>query len=58
MAAIILYLQMHQPYRLRRYSIFDSDGDYFDHAMNRRYLREITARCYVPATQTLLELKK
>ncbi len=58
MADIVLYLQIHQPYRLRRYSLFDSDGDYFDHAANRRYIRQVSERCYIPATQVLLELAR
>ncbi len=56
MAAIILYFQIHQPYRLRRYSIFDSDSDYFDGQANRRFTREIAHRSYIPATKVLLEL--
>ncbi|MGC8624695.1 MAG: glycoside hydrolase family 57 protein, partial [Phycisphaerae bacterium] len=58
MVDIILYFQIHQPLRLRRYSIFDSDADYFDTLANRRYTREIAARSYIPATQVLLELAR
>ena len=58
MVDIILYFQIHQPYRLRRYSIFDSDADYFDTQANRRYTREIAARSYIPATKVLLELAR
>ena len=56
MVAVVLYFQVHQPYRLRRYSIFDSDSDYFETQANRRYTREIAHRSYVPATKVLLEL--
>ncbi len=58
MVAVILYFQIHQPYRLRRYSIFDSDADYFDTQANRRYIREIAHRSYIPATRVLLELAR
>ncbi len=58
MVDIILYFQIHQPFRLRRYSIFDSDSDYFDTQANRRYTREIARRSYIPATKALLELAK
>ena len=58
MVAVVLYFQVHQPYRLRRYSIFDSDSDYFDTQSNRRYTREIARRSYIPATRVLLELAR
>ena len=29
MASVCLYFQVHQPFRLRRYSVFDTDRDYF-----------------------------
>ena len=33
--AIVLYLHVHQPYRVRHYTVFDSgvDHDYFDAAV-------------------------
>jgi len=56
MPAICLYFQLHQPYRLRRYSIFDTGSDYFDHATNTDILDGISDRCYGPATDVLLRL--
>jgi hypothetical protein len=32
MAAVCFYFQVHQPFRLRRYSVFDTDPFYFDNA--------------------------
>ena len=58
MVAVILYFQIHQPFRLRRYSVFDSDSDYFDTQANRRYTREIARRSYIPATHVLLDLAR
>ena len=38
MASIVFYFQVHQPYRLKRYSVFHSDPFYFDDAKNREVL--------------------
>ena len=34
MATVVFYFQVHQPFRLRRYSVFDSDPFYFEDAKN------------------------
>ncbi len=54
MPAVTLYFQVHQPHRLRRYSVFDVGPDYFDDAANRRILRKVAHKCYLPATEVLL----
>lgn len=53
-----MYFQVHQPIRLRRFSIFDigKDQNYFDDERNRFYLERIVRKCYVPATTKMLEL--
>ncbi|MCL2648506.1 MAG: hypothetical protein FWD61_16115 [Phycisphaerales bacterium] len=57
MPAICLYFQIHQPFRLRRYTAFDSSSAYFDdHAHHARAIEQIAGGCYLPATQILLEL--
>lgn len=56
MASVCFYFQMHQPYRLRRYSVFDTEPAYFDTERNATILREIAQRCYLPATEHLLQL--
>lgn len=56
MPAVCLYFQLHQPYRLRRYSVFDTDRHYFDDFKNAGLLRTIADRCYLPANALLLEL--
>lgn len=50
MKEIVFYFQVHQPFRLRRYSLFDigNHGRYFDDAENARILRRIAERCYLP----------
>ena len=53
--AINLYFQVHQPHRLRRYSVFDAAPNYFDASANEQILRKVAAKCYLPATRVLLE---
>ncbi len=55
MASVCLCFQIHQPYRLRRYSVFDTDHHYFDEYRNAELLRDLAARCYVPANRVLLD---
>ena len=45
MVSICFYFQVHQPYRLKRYSIFDigESHDYFDDAKNQEIMRNVTA---------------
>ncbi len=58
MTDICLYAQVHQPYRLRRYSLFDigSGGAYFDDAQNRAILRRVADKCYLPTNRLLADL--
>lgn len=57
MPDLCLYFQVHQPYRLRRYRVFDigSGTGYFDEASNRDILRRVAEKCYLPATRMLQE---
>jgi alpha-amylase len=56
MASICFYFQVHQPYRLRRYSVFDTDRHYFDEQKNGEICRKVAHKCYLPANRTLLEV--
>lgn len=56
MASVCLYFQVHQPWRLRRYSVFDSDTNYFDSYRNGELCRQVAHRCYLPANRLMLEL--
>ncbi len=58
MAGIVLYFQLHQPHRLRRYSVFDTDHKYFDEQANAEICRKVADKCYRPATQMLLDLAR
>lgn len=61
--AIVLYLHVHQPYRIRHYSIFDTGArhDYFDAAYeddtsNERILKKVAEKSYIPTNQHLRRL--
>src|SRR5579871_815860 len=58
MPDICLYLQVHQPYRLRRYRVFDigTEAPYWDAAANRGILRRVADRSYLPTNGLLAEL--
>ncbi|MFO0963575.1 MAG: glycoside hydrolase family 57 protein [Phycisphaerales bacterium] len=56
MASVVFYFELHQPFRLRRYSVFDSDPFYFDNRANEEILRKVADKCYRPATTKLLDL--
>src|SRR5947199_3990145 len=56
MASVCFYFQVHQPFRLRRYSVFDTDRHYFDDHKNAEIIRKVADKCYLPANKLLLEL--
>lgn len=58
MASVCFYFQVHQPYRLRRYSVFDTDPHYFDEQKNAEICRKVANKCYLPANQCIYDLIK
>ncbi|MHC5005130.1 MAG: glycoside hydrolase family 57 protein, partial [Planctomycetota bacterium] len=56
MTSVCLYFQVHQPYRLRPYSVFDQDPFYFDNDSNRAICEKVVEKCYRPATRLVLDL--
>ena len=56
MASVCFYFQVHQPFRLRRYSVFDTDRHYFDDHKNAEILRRVAQKCYLPANRVFLEM--
>jgi len=61
--AIVLYLHVHQPYRVRHYTIFDTskDHNYFtgekDERMNnQKIMHKVAENSYLPTNKKLLEL--
>ncbi len=56
MASVCFYFQVHQPFRLRRYSVFDSEPSYFDDYKNAEICRKVAAKCYLPTNRLILDL--
>jgi alpha-amylase len=56
MASVVFYFQVHQPFRLRRYTIFNSDANYFDDRRNEAICRKVAGKCYLPTNRTIKEL--
>jgi alpha-amylase len=61
--AIVLYLHVHQPFRVRNYTIFDiaTRHDYFDaeydhRTSNERIVHKVAEKSYLPTNQRLLQL--
>ncbi len=61
--AIVLYLHVHQPYRIRHYTVFDvaNKSDYFnagynERESNERVIHKVAEKSYLPTNQLLLEL--
>jgi alpha-amylase len=61
--SIVLYMHVHQPYRVRHYSIFDAgvnsnyfDADYHDRTSNERIMHKVAEKSYLKTNQVLLEL--
>jgi alpha-amylase len=56
MASVCFYFQVHQPYRLRHYTIFDTAPAYFDENKNAEICRKVARKCYLPANRLFLDL--
>lgn len=63
MKSIVLYLHVHQPYRIRNYTIFDcgSRHDYFDanweaNESNQKILAKVAEKSYIPTNKRLQKL--
>lgn len=58
-----MYFQVHQPYRIKKYRIFDigNNSSYFDandhtDLNNKRVFEKVANKCYLPANKVFLEL--
>jgi len=56
MASVCFYFQVHQPLRLRHYTVFDSNHQYFDDFKNGSVCRKVANKCYLPANRLILDL--
>ena len=56
MASVCFYFQVHQPERLRHYTVFEKKAQYFDDKKNAQICRKVANKCYLPANRLLLDL--
>jgi len=63
MSSICFYFHVHQPYRVKRYRVFDigQNSEYFsddapDNLNNKKILQKVAGKCYVPTNTLLLRL--
>jgi len=56
MPSVCFYFQVHQPVRLRHYTVFDKNDEYFDEYKNSFICRKVANKCYLPTNRLLLEL--
>lgn len=63
MKSIVLYLHVHQPYRVRHYTIFDAghahnyfDAGFDERESNERVIRKVAEKSYLPTNKLLLDL--
>jgi alpha-amylase len=58
MASTIFYFQVHQPHRLKPYSVFHTDPFYFNEDANGEIAEKVANKCYRPTTKLILDLIK
>ncbi len=58
MVDVNFYFQVHQPFRIRKYTIFEIgyNNNYFDEKKNKEIFEKVAKKCYLPANKTILEL--
>jgi alpha-amylase len=58
MPSVCFYFQVHQPFRIKRYSFFDIGKDHFyeDDIKNREVLNKVSEKCYLKTNNKILEL--
>lgn len=56
MASVCFYFQVHQPFRLRHYTVFDRTREYFDEHKNKSICVKVANKCYLPTNRLILKL--
>lgn len=58
MTNVCLYFQVHQPFRMRKYTVFDigHNNQYFDEQKNREIMQKVAKKCYLPANRVIRNL--
>ncbi|UCG57632.1 MAG: glycoside hydrolase family 57 protein [Phycisphaerales bacterium] len=55
MPSVCFYFQVHQPMRLRHYTVFDGAAHYFDDYKNSTICKKVAHKCYLPANRLILD---
>ncbi len=55
MASICFYFQVHQPERLRHYTVFEKSDEYFDDQKNAAICKKVANKCYLPTNRLILD---
>jgi len=57
MVNVCFYFQVHQPSRLRNYSVFDvgNNSRYFDEQKNKAIMQRVAKKCYLPMNRLILD---
>lgn len=60
MVSVCFYFQVHQPYRLRKYSVFDigHNHSYWNEERNKKEIMKIREKCYLPTNNLIYDLIK
>ncbi len=58
MVNICFYFQVHQPFRMKQYSVFDigHSQEYFDEEKNKAIAQKVAQKCYLPTNKLMLDL--
>ena len=58
MANICFYFQVHQPFRLARYNVFNigQHANYFFEKKNKEVMEKVAKKCYIPTNRLMLNL--
>ena len=58
MVSVCFYFQVHQPLRLRNYSVFDigNNRNYFNDEKNKIIFKKVSQKCYIPTNNLILDL--
>lgn len=55
--SVCFYFQVHQPYRIRRFTVFDigKTASYFDESVNKDIIQRVAKECYLPMNELILK---
>ncbi len=56
MPSICCYFEVHQPFRVRRYTVFEKNHNYFNDEVNQAVIEKVAHKCYLPANRAILDL--